>query len=65
MTGEPGRRRFWSPRAIALALGIVALFIAANLHLVAVSIGSEPGCVPHAKAPGGGAAGFRAASPSC
>ena len=58
-------RRFWTPRAVAVALGIAAVFIAANVHLVAVSIGSQPDCVPHLAAPDGGDAGFRAASPSC
>lgn len=59
---------FWTrPRVFALlASGIVAaVFVAANAHLVAVSIASQPECVPHLRVATGGAAGYRAAMPSC
>ena len=60
-----GPRSFWTPRAIAVALGVAALFVAANAHLIAVSLRSQPDCVPHLKTTAEGAAGFRAASSSC
>jgi len=54
-----GRRLLW------LALAAAAtLLILANAHLVYVAIGSQPACVPHAKA-AGEAGQFRAARPSC
>lgn len=50
------------PRLIAagIALGVVVVFIAANAHLVYVALTSQPDCVLTE-----GAAGFRAAKPSC
>lgn len=47
-----------------IALAVVLL---ANAHLVYVAVGSQPGCVPHAKADGGKPAVgvFGAAKPSC
>ena len=49
MSGTPkrGSRWLW----IALAIAITAVVAAANIHLVHVSIASQPGCVPHLKAP--------------
>ena len=64
MTPGAGPKPFWTPRAIAVAAAAVALFIAANVHLIAVSFGSQPDCVPHLKVPKEGA-GFHAASSSC
>ena len=56
---------FWSrPRAIAAAFVVAAVFVLANAHLIAVSFGSQPDCVPHLKSPAEGA-GFRAAESSC
>ncbi|QIE56026.1 hypothetical protein G5B40_11530 [Pikeienuella piscinae] len=58
----------WSrPRlfALAAASAVVAIFIAANAHLVFVAFSSMPECVPHLKSPTGGAATYRAAKPSC
>jgi hypothetical protein len=55
-----GRRAFW----LLLAAGLAAFLALANAHLVYVAVGSQPDCVPHAKAAGEGAA-FRAARPSC
>ena len=42
----------------------VAIFGAANAHLVVVSFASQPDCVPHLKAPGEGGA-YRAADSKC
>lgn len=55
-----GRKAFWLVLAGVLAGGLVL----ANAHLVYVAVGSQPGCVPHAKS-AGEAGGFRAARPSC
>ena len=64
MSLRPDQKRFWTPLAVAVALGIVLLFVLANAHLIAVSLASQPDCVPHLKTTAEGA-GFRAASPSC
>lgn len=63
MSGTPkrGSRRLW----IALAIAITAVVAAANIHLVHVSIASQPGCVPHLKAPDGSGTTYRAAKSSC
>lgn len=64
----PSSPRFWTRgRALgaALAFAILAIFAAANTHLVALSFSSQPECVPHLKTPTEGAATFRAAKPSC
>lgn len=58
---ERKSRRFW----IALALAITAVVAAANVHLVHVSIASQPDCVPHLKAPDGSGTTYRAAKSSC
>jgi len=55
-----GRRVFW----LLLAATLAALLILANAHLVYVAVGSQPDCVPHAKAAGEGGT-FRAARPAC
>lgn len=49
-----------------VAAGLAA-FVAANAHLVYVSVMSQPDCVAHAKETGGGTAGttYRAARSSC
>ena len=53
-----------SPRQRLLALGlagiVLAIFVAANAHLVVVSLASQPDCVAQA-----GGAASRAAKPSC
>lgn len=53
-----------SPKFIALAAAgaVLAIFIAANAHLVTVAIQSQPEC---AIAPAQDGAAFRAAKPSC
>ena len=60
-TSRKGSRPFW----IALAVAIAALVVAANIHLVHVSIASQPDCVPHLKAPDGSGTTYRAAKSSC
>ena len=55
-----GRRLLW----LALAAAVAALLILANAHLVYVAVGSQPACVPHAKATGE-AGQYRAARPVC
>jgi len=55
-----GRRAFW----LVLATVLVGLLLLANAHLVYVAVGSQPDCVPHAKAAGEGGT-FRAARPAC
>ena len=64
MATGAGPRRFWTPRAIAVAIAVLALFIVANTHLIAVSFLSQPDCVPHLKSSGEGA-GYLAAGSSC
>ncbi len=51
--------------AIAAALVLVAVFVGANVHLVAVSIATHPACVPHPGYNEEGAALMRAAKSSC
>ncbi len=68
MTQAQPRPRFLTRgRALgaALACAVVGVFAAANIHLLAVSIASQPDCAPHLKTPNEGAATFRAAKPSC
>jgi hypothetical protein len=57
----PAPRRLLVGLAIVLGLG---LFVGANVHLVRVSLASQPDCVPHLKAPGEDGR-FRAARSSC
>lgn len=56
-----GSRRFWV--AVAVAVGLVV--IAANVHLVYVSLTSQPACVPHLQAPDGSGTTYRAAKSAC
>jgi hypothetical protein len=46
------------------AAGLALLLVVANAHLVTVALASDPGCVPHLKAPGDGTA-LRAAKSAC
>lgn len=48
--------------AISAAFLVVAIFAAANIHLVSVSLSSQPSCVETAKE---GAGTYRPAKPSC
>lgn len=58
------RSRVFFLMLAGMALAVVLL---ANAHLVLVAAGSQPPCVPHAKADGGKpvAGVFGAARPSC
>ena len=68
MTDVPPKGdRFWTrPRIVALAAVTLcaAVFIAANTHLVMVSLASAPGCAP-ALTLDGQALAYRAADSSC
>lgn len=57
----PPRRRLggW-----LIGLGIVAILLVANAHLVYVAFTSQPDCVSHLKTPDG-SDNFRAAKSSC
>ncbi len=60
--------RFWTRARLAgsaMALAVVAVFAAANAHLIVVAFTSQPACVPHLKTATQGAATYRAAKPSC
>ena len=62
----PARRRFWTrPRLLAVGLvaAILAIFIAANTHLIYVAFASQSDCVLSSSVEG--AATYRAAKPSC
>ena len=52
------------PRVLALsaAMLVVAVFVAANIHLVSVALSSQPSCVETAEE---GAGTYRPAKPSC
>lgn len=65
MATRAAPRRFWTWPAVAVATALLALFAAANLHLVNVATGSQPDCVLQPETPEGGAASLRAARPSC
>ncbi len=47
---------------LGAAFLVLGLFVAANAHLVTVSISSQPDCVQSTKE---GVASYRAAKPSC
>lgn len=56
---------FWTrPRAAALIIAfvVIAVFLAANAHLVAVAFSSQPDCVLPSNGEG---VAYRAAKPSC
>jgi hypothetical protein len=59
----PVRRR-WSWRAFAYAVAglCLAVFVAANAHLIYVAVTSQPDCVPHQKGEGGV---YQAAKSAC
>jgi hypothetical protein len=59
----PTRRRM--PLGWMIGLGIVAILIVANAHLVYVAFNSQPDCVSHLKLPDGSADHFRAAKSGC
>jgi hypothetical protein len=55
----------WRLAALAMCAVVLAVFIGANAHLIAVSFSSQPACVPHSKSPNEGAGQLRAAISSC
>ncbi len=60
--------RFWTRGRCLGALSafaVLAIFAAANAHLIALAVFSQPDCVPHLKTPKQGVATYRAAKPSC
>ncbi len=57
------RRGRWTLAGIGL--GVVALIVVANAHLVHVAVMSQPDCVPHLKTPGDSGVTLRAARSSC
>lgn len=63
---EMAETRFWSRNrmlAAGIVLAVIAIFVAANTHLIYVSFASQPDCVLSASEEG--AAFYRAAKPSC
>lgn len=54
----------WRRVALLIAGGAVAVFVAANAHLVYVALRSQPDCVPHVKSAGEDGT-FRAARSAC
>ncbi|QIG47771.1 hypothetical protein G5V57_08575 [Nordella sp. HKS 07] len=52
MTALGERRLSWRFLAYALAGLCVAIFVAANAHLIYVAVTSQPDCVPHQKGEG-------------
>ena len=48
---------------IVLVVGVLAVVIGANIHLVWAAISSQPECVPHARTDDGDR--FRAAKSAC
>jgi hypothetical protein len=62
------RRRFGTRVIVGACVAAgLAVLVAANAHLVYVSVTSQPDCVAHAKQPGSDATGtvYRAARSSC
>lgn len=53
MTALGKRRLSWRLCAAVLAGLCVAVFVAANAHLIYVAVTSQPDCVPHQKGEGG------------
>ena len=60
---EAGRRRL--PLGWLIGLGIVAVLLLANAHLVYVAFSSQPQCIDHLKLPDGSGSHFRAAKSGC
>ena len=58
-------RSRWRLIAWGLAALVLVAFVAANAHLIAVALATQPECVLDALHSEGGAAPFRAAKPSC
>ncbi len=62
MTALGAQRVSWRLIAYALAGLCVAVFVAANAHLIYVAVTSQPDCVPHQKGEGGA---YQAAKSAC
>ncbi|MFZ5674199.1 MAG: hypothetical protein ACOZAM_14655 [Pseudomonadota bacterium] len=62
MTAMARRRWSWRVFAYALAGLCLAVFVAANAHLIYVAVTSQPDCVPHQKGEGGA---YQAAKSAC
>lgn len=62
MERPPSRRRVIM--FVLIGAGLL-LFAGANVHLVYVSVNSQPGCVTHAKASGQTPGVYRAAKSAC
>lgn len=64
----PAHAKFWTHGRV-FALGatfiVLAVFIAANIHLVFVAFTSQPDCVPHLKSAMEGTGDHIAANSSC
>ncbi len=63
--GEITSARKWVRIGWLIGLGIVAVLLAANAHLVYVAFTSQPDCVSHLKLPDGSNEHFRAAKSGC
>ncbi len=63
LEGGRNRRRF--PLGWVIGIGLVAVLLAANAHLVFVAFSSQPECVSHLKVPDGSTNHFRAAKSGC
>lgn len=57
-------RRFL-PLGWVVGIGITAILLLANAHLVYVAFTSQPDCVSHLKVPDGSTDHFRAAKSGC
>ncbi|SMQ68704.1 hypothetical protein SAMN06295905_1634 [Devosia lucknowensis] len=65
MTAIGATRRRRLSLAWIVGLGITAILIGANAHLVYVAFTSQPACVSHLKLPDGSTDHFRAAKSGC
>ena len=59
-----GLRPDWRWISAIIAMAVVAVFVAANAHLIWVAFQSQPVCVPHDRTPGEGQA-YGAAQSAC
>ena len=57
--------RRWTLLGWLIGLGIVAVLLAANAHLIYVAFASQPICISHLKVPDGSSVHFRAAKSGC
>lgn len=64
MSVGTGPRINWRLLSWLIAGGTVAVFVAANAHLIYVAFRSQPDCVPHVESAGDGGM-LRAARSAC